>query len=394
MSIKTCHILNNFLPTHTAGVEVYVLNLCKKDLANNFVLIIGKENLQYEYDGVKVFVISDDHGYLSNIVKIISTINIVTVHYHLFENGKIYDERTLIEFKKQNIKLVFTFHLVQYYCSTLRLKQNNHRNCKIVANSNSCSQCYFETFYLPKYPKIVRNYSLLKELQIIGKVKNHFINSSQNVNATLDKFYKIAKYFDELITINPDFYEKLKAQAYLQSKLKLVAPDFVLVNKKSTSKKDNIKLIYLGRIESSKGIDRLLDFAMHMNNKEIEIDVYGPIYDENFSVEIFKNISTISMTQLNYKGTLAPNRVLEVLKNYDYLVHPSQIAEMTPLVIKEAFSVGLPVIGNNVFGINTYVVNGINGWLLDFNDMGRCIDFFKDLLSGKKKLGKNIPMDV
>ena len=203
------HCLNNFLPNHVAGIEVYVLNLCKLDVASNYVLITGKENLRYEIEGVKVFVIVEDNEFLKNVSKIISSINIDTIHYHLFEKGKLFEELTLIEFKKKNLKLVFTFHLVQYYCSTLRFKQNNLKNCTVVANADSCAKCYFETFYKPKYPKFLRNYFILNQFQLFVKVKNHFESSIQEVKSTLHSFEIIGNLFDELITINPAFYEKL-----------------------------------------------------------------------------------------------------------------------------------------------------------------------------------------
>ena len=389
----TLHCLNNFLPNHIAGIEVYVLNLCKQDVASNFVLIIGKENLQYEIEGVNVFVLVEDDEFLTNILKIISSNCIDTIHYHLFDNGKLYEEQTLIEFKNNNLKLVFTFHLVQYYCSTLRFKQNNLRNCTIVANEESCAQCYFETFYKPKYPKIIRGYSFLKQFQLFAKVNNHFVSSTQAVKSTLQRFEIIGNLFDELITINPAFYEKLIIHSPIKNKLKLISPAFADIRIKETQIK-KIKLIYLGRIETSKGIDKLIDFAKKMDNKNIEIDLYGQIYDQKYSIEYFNSYSKSSKTKLNYKGTLAPFEVIEVMRNYDYLIHPSQIAEMTPLVIKESFSIGLPVIGNDVFGINTYVLNGINGWLLDFNNMKNCVDFFNELLLGKKILGNYQAQDV
>ena len=387
------HILDNFLPNHIAGIEIYVLNLCKKNPKCNIVIITGKKRNQYEFEGVKVFVIEEDRNIFNELMDIVRLEHIKTLHYHLLEKGQLYKEQTLIELKKKNLKLVFTFHLVQYYCATLRFKQNNLRNCNVIANTNTCAQCYFETFYKPKYPRFARNYSFLKKFQLFTEVKNHFDSSTHMAKSTLNKFDIIGKLFDELITINPDFYEKLNAHSHIKNKLKLISPDFAEIKKKEI-RLNSIKLIFLGRIESSKGIDNLIDFAKKMNNENIEIDLYGQIYDQKYSIEYFNSYSKSSKTKLNYKGTLAPFEVIEVMRNYDYLIHPSQIAEMTPLVIKESFSIGLPVIGNDVFGINTYVLNGINGWLLDFNNMKNCVDFFNELLLGKKILGNYQAQDV
>jgi glycosyltransferase involved in cell wall biosynthesis len=66
---------------------------------------------------------------------------------------------------------------------------------------------------------------------------------------------------------------------------------------------------------------------------------------------------------------------------------------MSPLVIQEAFSAGLPVIASNVYGNAEQIKHGVNGLLFKFNNsedllkqLQRCIDE-KDLL---RNLSNNI----
>jgi glycosyltransferase involved in cell wall biosynthesis len=41
---------------------------------------------------------------------------------------------------------------------------------------------------------------------------------------------------------------------------------------------------------------------------------------------------------------------------------------MSPLVIKEAFAAGIPVLASNVYGNAEQINDGKNGWLFKFND--------------------------
>jgi glycosyltransferase involved in cell wall biosynthesis len=258
----------------------------------------------------------------------------------------------------------------------MTLKQNDKKNCTISANQTTCSKCYFETHFSHKYPKIIRNYDLLKAFKFNEKINNHFLNSYLNVKLTISRFNLICEIFDELIVINPDFYSRLESFENINSKLQFELPNFEFANKPKSKKSKVLKLIYLGRIENSKGIGKLIDFALRINNRFIQIDVYGQINDPKYDKIFLNEIQLKCETKFQYMGILNPRDVKDVLRQYDYLIHPSQIAEMTPLVIKEAFEVGLPVIGNDIFGINTYIKNGVNGWLLDFEDKNLCQNFY------------------
>ena len=56
-----------------------------------------------------------------------------------------------------------------------------------------------------------------------------------------------------------------------------------------------------------------------------------------------------------------------MLSNYDLLCLPSAF-EMSPLVIQEAFTAGIPVLASNVYGNAEQITEGLNGWLFKCND--------------------------
>jgi glycosyltransferase involved in cell wall biosynthesis len=377
------HILDNFLPQHTAGIEVYVYRLCVKSPESNFVLITGERSYKYEYQGIEVNVIKICPEFEIEFSNLLEEKKINCAHYHQFNQGPFYDSKTLKFLKRKNIRLKFTFHLVQYYCTTLRLKQNNLNQCTIKANHKACTRCYFESIYKDKAPFFLRNYYLLQIFKGFSKVQNALNSSQEIVSKNLERFGFILNIFDELETINEDFYLLLNNFHEIRNKLTFLPQVEFQISLKLPVKSDELKLIYLGRVEKSKGIEKLIRLAIKLNNSSITIDIYGQINDTIYNEKYFFFASKKTKTKLNYRGILLPENVLNTISQYDYLIHPSEIAEMTPLVIQEAFKVNVPVIGNDIFGINSYVQNGVNGWLFDFNNLKSASELFNVLVDDK-----------
>lgn len=378
MSIKTCHVLDNFLPKHTAGIEVYVLTICQSNLNSNIVLIRGEENNVYEYNGVKVYVVAENKGLLLKLKDIKQLESIKIFHYHQFQKSPLYSFETIGFLKSIGCKLSFTFHLVQYYCSTLTLRKENKYDCNITPNEDICSECVFKSNYFDKLPVFLRSYSLLKKLRFVKKIDNLFDSSEKITRKTFYYLEIILLNFDNLYAINDSFYTKLIS---LESNANVINfskkhqhNKFI---KRTTS--DIFKIVFIGRIEKSKGIDRIVDLAKSLDDKTICIDLYGQInetkYNEEFFLDLNENINTV----IEYKGLIRPDKVDSVLANYDLFIHPSLIAEMTPLVIFESFRNGVPVLGNDIFGINTYVQHGVNGWLVDFSNISNVSKLLKEI---------------
>lgn len=176
----------------------------------------------------------------------------------------------------------------------------------------------------------------------------------------------------------------------MRSKLKYQPQKCYSIDSLRCRNESRLRLVFLGRIEKSKGVVNLVNLALALDNPKIEIDLFGQMNDSKFNSDYFNSLLDKTKTKIIYKGVLSPIEVENILKDYDYLIHPSEIAEMTPLVIQEAFKANTPVIGNNVFGINTYVSHGINGWLIDFEKIEDSIKIITDILNNEIILNHKI----
>ena len=76
----------------------------------------------------------------------------------------------------------------------------------------------------------------------------------------------------------------------------------------------------------------------------VEYDIYGPIKDAAYWEKCIQLIGELpSNIKVNYKGSIEPAHVANVLQNYHYLVQPSK-SENFGHSIYEALSCGLPII--------------------------------------------------
>ena len=117
------------------------------------------------------------------------------------------------------------------------------------------------------------------------------------------------------------------------------------------------KFIFIGGINKEKGIDELMQVSNRLD-KDYTIDLYGKIFESDYTKD------ELLKSNLNYKGILKPNEVVDVIKKYDVLVLPSH-REGYPGVIIEAFMAGRPVLSTTLPSIKEMVQNRQNGVLVE-----------------------------
>lgn len=108
-------------------------------------------------------------------------------------------------------------------------------------------------------------------------------------------------------------------------------------------KKQQVHLISLGRIAIEKGTMVSLK-ALSKINGSVILHLYGTIYDENYWKECQAIIQQLPKEiQVDYRGALASNDVMQTLQQYHFLLLPSK-GENYGHAIVESFMANRPVI--------------------------------------------------
>ena len=125
-----------------------------------------------------------------------------------------------------------------------------------------------------------------------------------------------------------------------------------------------LKLVFVSRVDQTKGLDTLLQVAEILRNQYptsfVTIDFYGQKKDEYFD----KYLSDVPF--YSYKGELKPEQVIPTLGNYDALIFPTHYdGEGCPGILIEALAAGIPIIASDWKYNSEFISTGENGFLCD-----------------------------
>jgi glycosyltransferase involved in cell wall biosynthesis len=132
------------------------------------------------------------------------------------------------------------------------------------------------------------------------------------------------------------------------------------------SKVDQLRIIFLGRLDPSKGVDVVIKALALIKKCKIVFDIYGVsqgVLGDKYEAKL--RLLAKNDSRIQFQKSVNSSEVVKILKNYDALVVPSRWMETGPLVVLEAFAAGIPVIGSNIGGIRELVTDGLNGLLVD-----------------------------
>jgi len=132
---------------------------------------------------------------------------------------------------------------------------------------------------------------------------------------------------------------------------------------------NDFKLCFLARVTEKKGIIDLIDVVNQINQDGpmVKLDIYGPLDDEFKEKKLFDQMINNSQG-VSYRGVIDPNETNKVLSDYTFLVFPTKFfTEGIPGTIIDAYFSGVPVIASNWQSANEVVIDGITGYLYDFD---------------------------
>lgn len=180
------------------------------------------------------------------------------------------------------------------------------------------------------------------------------------------------------IVSNDGFVHKLKKMGCSQN-IEVIFPpyDSYLDNfnfeQKNLTSNDKIRILFLARIEKSKGIDKLIEiFDLLKNDPRFEFTVAG----DGIELSKLKTLAKEKNIDINFTGFIKGEDKIELFKNSDLFLFPSVHSEGIPLILVEAMYAGLFLIVSDTGGI-PYVINNNNGFVL--NKFSTAKDFYNKI---------------
>lgn len=350
-------IIHNKYQSNNIGGEDIVYKSELKSLQE----ILGKENvLSYEVsnDDINkfklIFTIWFSIKYYKEVKKLIKKNNIDLVHIHNF-----YPLLTPSVFKASKdagAKVVHTLHNYRLWCISGILYRDDY---------GICDQCSKKRFSLE------------------GILNRCFRKSFvQSILAQMSFwFYRFSKVFDNIdyfFVLTPFQKEKVNFLGIDKKKLILKPNSLSIPFDIVSDKKD---YIYVGRLEESKGIYKLLKVWEQLDDKFILTIIGSGDIEEELKLK-YNNKNII------FKGKCSREETISTILSSKYLIQPSLLYETFGLTIIEAMSYGVPVIGFNIGTRKDFIQDGINGFLSNENNLKDTVE--KSFIFSKyERLSKN-----
>ena len=137
------------------------------------------------------------------------------------------------------------------------------------------------------------------------------------------------------------------------------------------------QVIFAGRLSSEKGIDSLIDIGKKLPS-DIELIILGNGPEKQKIKELSKTIKNV-----HYLGYQTKEDTLSLIRGSDILIQPS-LKEGISSTILESMASETVVIASNVGGNNELINNGVNGIIVDSEDVDSFVNKITFLLNNQK----------
>ncbi len=268
--------------------------------------------------------------------------------------------RSVEEFVGEHRKEKFDLLLAQSSAGLGVIRQKERLGIKVISISHGTIIGEFKTF-----------------LSTV-KIPRDSVAILRNAGFTIKNFFRRQREFvhgsNKIIAVSNFVRRALLEETFaLEDKVVVVnngmdTNDFFAENKKITRGK---KLLYVGQIIKSKGIEDIMEMMSSPEFSSVQIDIAGAgemlgecksrvSHDEKLS-KLIKFVGKVPHGELIRKYFLN--------KEYGMLVFPTKRLEGFPMVLAESMFSGLPIVAYGMGGVEDAVKDGLNGYLVPADDL-------------------------
>jgi len=236
---------------------------------------------------------------------------------------------------ERKIPILLFLHDFYFMCNRVHLLKSDDQVCSGPKNNNYCLDC--SSAFTPSLTRShIRSYALKKY---------------EYVNDVLSKI--------DLIVAASDFVKKTYENNFPSLNKIFVLPlglDLSFVEKFHHKDRKKFTFGYIGSTYHHKGMHILIEAFKLLKLKNIQLRIYGdgdPKY-----LKILKSMASKNMVFL---GSYSHDELADVLSEIDVSILPSLCHESYSFTVREALSVGIPVIVSDLEAQSSSVTNDYNG---------------------------------
>lgn len=363
---RVLFVLHNYVTNWKAGTENYSHQLARQLVKDGFEVAVFfptecRECTKYtlvfdELDGVKLFNvqypgIKSINEYLTNpefekrFKAVLDVFSPDIVHIHHLLRFPF----SLVEIaKRTGRKVVVTLHDFWFICQRVHLiAPGRTKICSGPDSPEKCTKCFTG-----------ENGQGFNEL--LEFMKSRFsggLSALEQADSITSPTHFLAEIFK-------------KAGLRKEVKIRQLGMSYSFQNV-PISPPDKTNFVFIGSIQPLKNLSCLVS-AFKQFKGQATLSIYG-----NGAVEDIKNLvrDIQNDNRIKYYGEYDPEQLEDILKSATAIVAPSLI-ENYSLVLREALMAGVPVIASRRGGNPEIINDGINGFLIDPEDVNSLLNVF------------------
>ena len=387
-SVDILHVAYLYAPEPLGGTEVYVQSLVKEATRlglHSAIAAPGARNEQYQVDGINVYRVAanlttaqlygeENSEASARWVEILKLVAPKILHIHartpMLNSQVIRHARTL------GIKVIYTVHTPTAFCQRGTMLEFGVKPCNGLVSLDRCAQCALHGLGVPKPASQILARVPKAVAHIISKFAPRKIAFVVSFRARLKRAQQEQSAFfdacDQVIAVCIWIADALKLNGIATNRLSLnrqglrsdIQP---AIAEKTSNTNTPLKVFALGRCDPNKGFDVLIA-ALKRCSAPIELDLSLGISNDQDRVLATHLEKLASGLQVRFHSNLSGATLISLFQQSDLLAVPSIWMETGPLVVLEAFSQHLPVIGSCRGGIAELVDHEKTGWLVAAGD--------------------------
>lgn len=148
-----------------------------------------------------------------------------------------------------------------------------------------------------------------------------------------------------------------------------------------------VKFYYVGRIQYAKGLHNLLKALEGIDNSLYELHIIGNSSTSYRERRYMAKLNRLAKKRkVVFHGGIKNNKLESIIKDMHVMIHPAIWLEVYGLTIAESLSMGRPVLATRCGGAEMQIKDGVNGWLVEPNNVSSLRDKITEIVKEREKL--------
>jgi glycosyltransferase involved in cell wall biosynthesis len=272
-----------------------------------------------------------------NIGKLIARIrpdiaHLQSIHGHLTPS-------VIVQLNKQKIPVLWTLHDYKLICPETHL----------LSHGEICEDCKGGRY----------------QMCTLKKCKKNSVRASlvATLEANFHRFLHLQKRVDKFISPSKFLRNKFISFGWDQKKIVHIPYPSVAMNEPAQFLTDDRYVLYVGQLETWKGLETFLRAAEEL--PALSFRIAG---DGSQRLLLEEHVRKLGLRNVTFEGWLSGDKLKELQSHCSLVVVPSQWYENFPYAVIESLALGKPVIASRIGGIPELIDDGVTGYLFTPND--------------------------